>query len=118
MAIPILKASKAQCASEWQGRLERHAASGQTVAVFCKGESFTESQFYRWRALLRSRNNQVIEIRKAPSKPAPFIDLGAAKVTHPGAATSRVDGGLNAAPGSVEVHLDLGHGLMLHIVRH
>jgi hypothetical protein len=35
MATPISKASRAQCASEWQGRVARHAVSGQTVAVFC-----------------------------------------------------------------------------------
>lgn len=107
------KADIAQCEPEWRERLARHAASGQTVVVFCKSESITEGQFYRWRARLRGK---AVRVRNAA--PAPFIDLGAVKAPNVSDAASRVDQGSFAKPDSIEVHLDLGHGLMLHIVRH
>ena len=113
MGKPTSKAGIAQCGSEWRERLARHAASGQTVVVFCKSESITEGQFYRWRARLRG---ETVRIRNAA--PAPFIDLGAVNAVNVSGAASRADQPSVAKPDSIEVRLDLGHGLMLHIVRH
>jgi transposase-like protein len=114
----ISKANIAQCESEWRERLARHAVSGQTVAVFCKNESITEGQFYRWRARIRDQAGVAVRARNAAPASAPFIDLGAVKAPNVNGATSRADQMSAAKPDSIEVHLDLGHGLVLHIVRH
>lgn len=118
MDKPISKANIAQCESEWRDRLARHAASGQTVVVFCKNESITEGQFYRWRARLRGQSGLAVRARNAAPASAPFIDLGAVTAPNVNGAASRADQMSVAKPDSIEVRLDLGHGLVLHIVRH
>jgi len=117
MGTPISKANIAQCESEWRDRFARHAASGQTVAVFCKNESITEGQFYRWRARMRGQSGLAVRARNAAPALTPFIDLGAVKAPNVNGAASRADQTSAAKPVSIEVHLDLGHGLVLHIVR-
>lgn len=118
MDKPISKANIAQCESEWQDRLARHAVSGQTVAVFCKNESVTEGQYYRWRARIRGQTGLAVRARTAVPASAPFIDLGAVKAPNVNGAASRADQMSAAKPDAIEVRLDLGHGLVLHIVRH
>lgn len=107
MDKPISKANIGQCESEWRERLARHAASGQTVVVFCKNESVTEGQFYRWRARLRGQPGLAVRARTAAPASAPFIDLGAVKSPNVSGATSRADQMSVAKPDSIEVHLDL-----------
>jgi hypothetical protein len=86
--------------AEWRERLGRFAASGQTVKRFCQAESVSEWSFYRWRKQLITPADT--------THPAAFIDVGA--LPAPPA--------VKAAPAAgVEVRLDLGHGLVLHIVR-
>lgn len=118
MGKPTSKASIAQYESEWRERLARHAASGQTVIVFCKNESVTEGQFYRWRARLRGQPGVAVRARNAAPASAPFIDLGAVNTPNVNGAASHADQMSVVKPDSIEVHLDLGHGLVLHIVRH
>lgn len=112
------KASIAQCELEWRERLARHAASGQTVVVFCKNESSTEGQFYRWRARLRGPSGLAVRASNAAPASAPFIDLGAVNVPNVNGTASRADQLSVAKLDPFEVRLDLGHGLVLHIVRH
>ena len=52
----------------WRKVLERFAASGQTVSVFCTREGVSPSNFYQWRARLNST------LREA--RPSGFVDLG------------------------------------------
>lgn len=118
MDKPTSKASIAQCESEWRERLARHAVSGQTVAVFCKNESVTEGQYYRWRTRLRGQSGLAVRARNAAPASTPFIDLGAVKAPNVNGAAPRADQMSVAKPGAIEVRLDLGHGLVLHIVRH
>ena len=118
MDKPTSKASIAQYESEWRERLARHAASGQTVAAFCKDELVTEGQFYRWRARLRGQSGLAVRARNAAPASAPFIDLGAVKAPNLNGAASRTNEPCVAKPDAIEVRLDLGHGLVLHIVRH
>lgn len=90
----------------WRERLARFAASGQQVAGFCSSEAVSEASFYRWRKHLNG-------VAATPLHATRFIDAGAlAPVAVPTAAVEDVP----AAP-NLEVHLDLGHGLVLHIVR-
>lgn len=74
------------------------------VAEFCISESVSEASFYRWRKLL----SVVVE---APPTTARFIDAGAL--------APAVAPAVSAHQGTpeLEVRLELGHGLVLHIVR-
>ncbi|MDY6949553.1 MAG: transposase [Pseudomonadota bacterium] len=96
-------------AEGWRTMMRQFAESGLTVAKFCEREGLGEASFYRWRSLL-----SVPSVRKArlplrePSIPKPtstrngFLDLGT----------------LGTSPASrMEVRLDLGGGLVLHVVR-
>lgn len=88
---------------EWRRRLVRFAASGQPVRQFCQAEGVSAASFYRWQGLL---SKAVV----APPA-ATFIDVGA--MSAPPRTTTKVE----SAGAALEVRLELGHGLVLHIVR-
>ena len=89
----------------WRALLAQFASGGQTVTAFCRSEAISATSFYRWRSQLGAR----VCASKAPlasalvRAPTGFVDLG------PLAAS--------ASSPSFELHLDLGDGLMLHLVR-
>jgi len=90
-----------QSAEEWRGMLARYAGSGLTVAAFCQRESISTASFYRWRSVLscsppQSRSRQP----RGAANTATFVDLG----------------GLDSRP-RIELRLDLGGGVLLHLVR-
>ncbi len=91
----------------WRALLTRFACSGQTVVAFCQNESVSPASFYRWRSLLSAAASAVdVPVTSAlPPTPSGFVDLGPL-ITSP-----------SSSP-SFELHLDLGGGLMLHLVRH
>lgn len=83
---------------QWQALLARFESAGLRVAAFCANESISEASFYRWKGLLASsRAGQDI----APE--AGFVDLG------PMASVAR--------EARLELRLDLGGGIVLHLVR-
>jgi hypothetical protein len=41
-------------ADQWQHRLQRYRASGQTVAAFCAAEGVSVASFYAWQRRLRA----------------------------------------------------------------
>ena len=87
---------------EWQRRLARFAGSGQQVKQFCQEEGVSTATFYRWHKLLG---------KVAAAAPGTgFIDAGPMPAPR---ATPKVE----PASAALEVRLDLGHGLILHIVR-
>lgn len=89
----------------WRALLAQYAASGQTVTAFCRSESISSASFYRWRSLLGA----TADAGEAPVAstlalaPTGFVDLGPLATP--------------ASSASFELHLDLGDGLMLHLVR-
>lgn len=91
-------------AEGWRALLTRFAGSGQTVKAFCQHESVSQASFYRWRSLLGTAadTGYVPVISALPRELAGFVDLGHSPSSSP----------------SFELHLDLGGGLMLHLVRH
>ncbi len=93
-------------AEGWRALLTRFAGSGQTVRAFCQHESVSPASFYRWRSLLgpAADTGHVPVTSALPREPAGFVDLGPL-TTSP-----------SSSP-SFELHLDLGGGLMLHLVR-
>lgn len=91
-----------QSAGEWRGMLARYAGSGLTVAAFCQRESISTASFYRWRSVQsgappQSRPRQP----RGAANTAKFVDLGSLDSHRP----------------RVELRLDLGGGVLLHLVR-
>ena len=97
----------------WREVLSRFDGSGMSIHAFCEREGVSASSFHRWR--LRLATTPALpaapEDEAAPAlvpTPAPsttgFIDLGS--LAGEGAPTGRLD-----------LKLDLGGGLTLHLVR-
>ncbi len=97
-------------ADGWRAVMTRFAESGLTVAQFCEREGLGVASFYRWRSLLGEASapkarlplREPFTATSTPSTPNGFLDLGT----------------LGAGRASrMEVRLDLGGGLVLHVVR-
>jgi hypothetical protein len=57
MGTQSSRARTEQRESQWRDRMQRHAASGQSVAAFCRSESVSDASFYLRRARLGARNS-------------------------------------------------------------
>ncbi len=86
---------------EWCSLLSRFEPSGLGVSAFCKRERVSEASFYRWRGLLNEDGDSGFVRGTVPA----FVDLGALNSTTP---TPRL---------RIDLTLDLGDGLILHLVR-
>lgn len=88
---------------QWRSLLAKFDGSGLGVDAFCRREAISAASLYRWRTLLSDgREGGEAEV----SKQAPaFVDLGT--LTSAGSSRPRLD-----------LKLDLGDGLVLHLVRH
>jgi hypothetical protein len=96
-------------AQTWGAVLERFKQSGLSVAQFCEREGLGTASFYRWCSILepKTASRRTSRPREAvkPGEPVrEFLDLGT--VGSKGNDLSRM-----------EVRLDLGGGLVLHVVR-
>ena len=90
-------------AGQWRDLLARFEVSGLDVSEFCRRASVSTASFYRWRTRLGSGDRVVIgEARPARTG---FVDLGT------------VTSGVLEVSAAMELHLDLGGGLSLHLVR-
>jgi len=93
----------------WRELLARHAAGGESVSEFCRREGLSPNSFRRWRARLApsalgAAAREAVPVSNAPAARG-FVDLG-------------VLGGATAlAAGRLELHLDLGGGITLQVVR-
>ena len=87
----------------WRALLTRFASSGLTVRAFCESESISPASFYRWRSLLGAAAGRVPVVRALPPAPSGFVDLGPLLPSSPSPC--------------FELHLDLGGGLTLQLVR-
>ena len=91
---------KRRSRQEWQAVLDRFAASDLGVEAFCEREGVSQSSFGRWRSLLA---DECSAVGKAASvEGAGFVDAGLI--------------GLGGS-GRIEIKLDLGGGMVLHLVR-
>lgn len=111
-----LATSTAQRETAWRDRLARYARSKQTVEAFCRGEAVSVASFYGWRTRLRGGRGDVLQAPR--TVPAPFIDLGSVSshaISSP--ASCRVNA-RHHEPTAINIRLDLGGGMVLHIVRH
>ena len=82
----------------WREVLTRFAASGLEVEAFCAHEGLSVSSFRRWRNLLA-------EVPRAADLPPP------------GEQSGFVDAGLLGGQGRLDLRLDLGGGVILHLSR-
>jgi hypothetical protein len=86
----------------WRSVLKRFDESGVDVREFCEREGLGQASFYRWRRRLSDKPSR--EMAEAPHeapRPAGFLDLGT----------------LGAKSARLELRMDLGAGVVLHLVR-
>ena len=93
---------KHRSTSEWQALLDKFAGCGMSVADFCQTEAIGLSSFYRWRGLLGDSQHTLPVPGKTCDAESRFIDLGDLAQT---------------SSGQLNVRLDLGCGVVLHLVR-
>lgn len=97
---PIRRVRRSE--AEWRWLLSRFATSAMSAEAFCRAESISVSSLHRWRALLGD-----VPTQRRGAEPAPaFVDLGA---------VGAIAGGKTGA--RLELKLDLGDGVVLHLVR-
>lgn len=86
---------------QWRALLERFSRSGLSVQTFCRRESISDVSFYRWRKALGGQGGggALVVQESSPG----FVSLGT----------------VNARPlrERLELKLDLGEGVVLHLVR-
>ena len=92
---------------QWRALLSRFTASGLSVAAFCEREAVSTASFYRWRGLIGQHDDG--EMVSVPNRSASaFVDLGTL-----GTSSSAP---VSFAP-ALDLRLDLGGGVSLHLVR-
>jgi hypothetical protein len=90
--------------SGWRELLGKYPGSGLTVEGFCRREGIAVASFYRWQKLLETGSDS--------DKPAQCVSLATRGV--PGF----VDlGSVGVGSSRVEMHLDLGNGIRVQLVR-
>lgn len=88
---------------EWQAVFARFAASGLAIEPFCIREGLSESSFRRWRSLLGAETPPVVRPGAGQAlESIGFVNAGALQL----------GGG-----GRLELRLDLGDGVILHLSR-
>jgi len=88
---------------QWRSLLARHQTSGLGIKAFCRSERISEASFYRWRTMLKGHRQDGAGADR-DTVPA-FVDLGALEP-------------VSAVKPKLDLRLDLGDGLTLHLVRH
>jgi hypothetical protein len=106
----------AQNESIWRERLARHAASGKTIAVFCREENIGKSTLSYWRRRLGVVGARVGH--KLPPVATPFVEAGRVNATRWQQCAAPADKVSDRVTGGIELRLELGGGVVLHIARH
>jgi transposase-like protein len=97
-------------AQAWREVFRRFDSSGDSAVGFCKREGLNTSSFHRWRrrltttAAAANSSQEPREAAQRQSAVASFIEMGSM-------------GTANEPAARLEVRLDLGAGLVLHVVR-
>jgi putative transposase len=90
----------------WQALLAGFEGSGLSAQAFCRRERISSASFYRWRTVLGTggeRRRAVVVRGAAPA----FVDAGPLELPRSRPLLS----------GRLDLRLDLGDGLVLHLVR-
>ena len=107
----------AQKKTRWLERIARQRASGKTIAAFCLEENLGKSTFSYWRRRLGVGTVAAAAGRKRTAQAAPFLDLGPIKAMRP-AELAEGKGVAHESSAGVELRLELGGGVVLHLTRH
>jgi transposase-like protein len=86
--------------------IEQLNRSGLSISAFCEREGISRQSLYRWRSIVGNAGGEQLESRAAPAPATTvtrpdFIDLGA----------------LSGESVRLELKLDLGGGVLVHLVR-
>jgi hypothetical protein len=111
--------------SSWRAVFERFEGAAMTVQEFCVREGLTRSVFMRWRARLRGSSMPPASapagaktVRAAPMPS--FVDLGvlSGATTTTGASAAAAAAASPAAQHTaLDLRIELGAGISLHLVR-
>lgn len=99
-----MQTTKRRSAQVWREVVARFGQSGLTEEVFCERAGASLKLFHRWRFKRSSAAARAVMDKAARVSPGPtagFVDLGSLK-----------DSGSR-----LEMRLDLGGGVLLHVVR-
>ena len=90
-------------ADAWSAMVEKFEASGLPEEAFCQQERVSLASLHRWRTKSRPEpgGKQPVTRAEAGGEAASFVDLG----------------GLPMRSGQLEVRLDFGGGVVLHLSR-
>lgn len=92
-------------ANAWRSVVSRFEESGLSVSQFCEREGIGAASFYRWRSLLSLSGTALkkpADVRPAvPAARGDFLDLGT----------------LGSGSSRMEVRLELGGGVVVHLTR-
>ena len=89
----------------WRALLAGFEGSGLSAEAFCRREGISSASFYRWRSVLGNgggRRGAMVVRTAAPA----FVDAGPLGLPRAQTLSRRLD-----------LRLDLGDGLVLHLVR-
>ena len=117
MSRSALAISTAQKETRWLERIVRQRASGKTIAAFCLEENLGKSTFSYWRRRLGVGTVAAAAGRKRTARSAPFVDVGPIKAVRP-AELATGEGMADESTAGVELRLELGGGVVLHLTRH
>jgi sigma54-dependent transcription regulator len=98
----------------WRNHMARHAASGKSIATFCRDEVISQANFHVWRTKLANGAN---EHAARPAPQATFIDIGAVNSAVGSRATEHAPAPAPLAIPSLDIRIDLGGGVVLTIAR-
>ena len=102
MTVSMKGKGRRRSRREWRSLLAKFGGGGLSVEVFCRREAISAASFYRWRSVLSGAvdRGEVVVRDRAPA----FVDLGALDSA--------------SSPGRrLDLKLDLGDGLLVHLVR-
>ena len=98
-----MQETKRRSAQTWREMVGRFAHSGLSEEAFCESEGINRKLFHRWRCKrsMAPPRTAVAKAAAIPKTAIGFMDLGA----------------LKGGDSRLEVRLDLGNGVQLHLVR-
>jgi putative transposase len=101
MARQVKSKSIRRNEAEWRALVSRYAQSGLSAAAFCQREALSTASLYRWRDLIEQHGgSEAVAARGEVG----FLDLGSV-------------GEQSGHGWPMELKLELGGGLSLHLVR-
>ena len=108
--------------ASWRNHLARHAASGKSIAAFCRDEAISQANFHVWRTKLANATNEDAAVpTPTPTPASTFIDLGAVSsaIVRRASEPSPAPEPIHAPPAmpGLDIRIDLGGGVVLTIAR-